>query len=102
VAAGGNLGRVCTDRLDDLATVTDDRLDGSRHVVDHDVEQQARVRRRWSSDDPCATDLANAVVECDSPSGRSPDPPAEYRLLERGGTLDVDSRNLDVAQLAVA
>ncbi len=42
----GDLGRVHADGLHDFASVGDYGVDGPCDAVDHDVEEEARLRRR--------------------------------------------------------
>src|SRR5580693_4732402 len=46
----GHLGCIRADRLYEFASVGKDGIDGRGHAIDHDVEEQARFRRRRTAD----------------------------------------------------
>src|ERR1700682_1053127 len=97
----GDLGRIGPDGLHELAAVGKDGVDGRGHAVDHEVDEQARLRRRRPADYPRAAHFAGRIVECDVTIAALPDPPAENLGVEVGRTLEVDRGQLDVANLAV-
>jgi len=81
--------------------VGNDRVDGRRHAVYHDVDEQSRFGRRGPADHPRAAYFAGRVVECGMIVTLS-DSPAENSGVEVGRARNVDSGDLDVADLAFA
>src|SRR5882724_614134 len=97
----GYLWRVHTDRLHDLTSTCNHRVYSCGNTVNHDVDQQAGLHRRFPADHPGAAHLANCIVKGDVAVTALPDPPTKNFLVKRGRTVDVVSRNLDVAHLSV-
>jgi hypothetical protein len=73
--------------------VCDDEVDGRGDAVDHDVDQQAELRRRRPTNDPRAAHLARRIVERGVTVAAPPDAPAEYRVVEGGRAIDVGCRD---------
>lgn len=59
----GYLGRISTNRLHEFTTVGNDRVDGRRHTVHHDVYEQSWFGRCRSTNNPLATHFSGRVVE---------------------------------------
>src|SRR5262249_6920260 len=97
---GGDLGRVGADGLHDLTAVGHDKVEGCCDVLDHDVDQHARLGRR-AADDPGAAHLPHPIVERQAALAALADVPPRDGLIERGGTTHVDRGDFDVAHLAV-
>src|SRR6267143_1986405 len=99
---GGNFRSVDADGLHDLASVGYDRVHGGGDAVNHDVNEQTGLWRRRPTGHPGAADLTDSVVEGGLPVTSLSETPAEDGLVEGGGTTDVPSRNLHVADLTVS
>ncbi len=76
----GDLGCVRTDWLHDLASVGEDRVGGRGDILDHDVEEQTRLRGRCPPEYPCAAHFAGRVVEGAMTLAALPDPPTRSFL----------------------
>jgi hypothetical protein len=87
-------------RCHDLTACRDDLLQCALYVRDHDVEQEARLRRRRTVGDPSPADLTAGVVEGGITVAAPPDVPAEDGLVEARGAMNVDGRDLDVGDLS--
>src|SRR5512138_2460792 len=96
-----DLGRIDADRLNDLAPMSGDGIDGHANVVDHDVDDETGIAGRWATLDPGAAHGARAIVERQVAVTACSHLPAEHRLVERGRALNVGGWNLDVAHLPV-
>ncbi len=91
--AGGDFGVVASDGLGDLASGGGDGLDCCGGIVDHDVDEEARIDRWLAVEDPGAADLAGGVVKGCAPVASLADVPAKDGLVELGGVGDVDRWN---------
>src|SRR5258706_1135173 len=104
-------GRICeaaresrcidTNRLDNLASLRDDRVHGRLHAVDHDINQKSSRGGGRTPRHPRSTDSAHRVVERERAVTSPARLPAEDARVERGGAIDVDGRNLEITDLAV-
>src|SRR5439155_3165129 len=63
------------------------------------VEKQSRLGPCRSADHPRPAHPTRRVVERQATVSTSSDPPAEYRGVEVGRTIDIGGRDLDVADL---
>src|SRR6185369_9217398 len=97
-----DLGRVTADRLHDLAAVGDDLLDRRGDAIDHDVDENADLARRWSARLPGPAHFSDAVVERGATVAARSHAPPEHGLVERCRAFDVRRRHLDVTDLSVA
>src|SRR5437773_6545178 len=96
-----NLGSISADWLHDLPAVCFDRLDGGGDAVNHDVDQQAGFGHRLSAQDPGTAHFAYRVIKGDSSIAARPELPIKTLLVKSGRGVNVDCRNLDVADLSV-
>jgi hypothetical protein len=96
-----DFGPVLACREDDRATFCNDGLRGGGGVGDHDVGKDAGVGIGCPVADPCATDLSGRVVERGPVRVARSDVPAEGALVKGGGLVDIEGRDLEVADLAV-
>src|SRR5229473_1483337 len=96
-----DLGRVGTDRLHDLASVSDDHVQGRGHTVNHDVKQKAGLGGGRAPDYPCPAHFAGGIVKGGAAITAFPDVPAEDALVEVSRARNVGGGHLDVADLAV-
>ena len=99
--SSSDLRRVSADRLHQLASVGDHCVDRRRHAVNHDVDEQARLQRWRAAGDPCAAHFTRRVIERRATIAALSELPAENIRVEMGCTLDVVSRDLDVANFSV-
>jgi hypothetical protein len=81
---GSDFGRVATDRLHALASVSDDRVQGGSHAVYHDVKQKARPRGGRTPGNPGAAHFADRIVKRCAAIPAFPDVPAEDAFVELG------------------
>lgn len=96
-----NLGRVCADRLYDLAPVSSNRIEHLSNVIHHDVEEKAWSSTRRPSEHPCAAHLSSGVIECKFPVSAGPNVPTKDMLVEICGLPNFNRGHLDVADLSV-
>src|SRR6266699_2859929 len=96
-----NLGSISADWLHDLTAVCFDRLNGGGDAVNHDVDQQAGFGHRLSAQDPCTAHFTYRVIKGDGSIAARPKLPIKTFLVKSGRGVDVDCRNLDVADLSV-
>src|SRR6266705_2498649 len=96
-----NLGSITPDWLHDLTAVRLDCFDSGGDAVNHDVDQQAGLGHRLPAQEPCTAHFAYRVIKSDSSIAARPDLPIKTFLVKSGRGVDVDCRNLDVADLSV-
>src|SRR5256885_16963930 len=89
--ARGHLWCVYTDGLYDCASVSSDCVDGCGYAVNHDVDQQARLRRCSAAEHPRATHLAHRVVKGDTAVAALSDLPSGNFFVTRCPGVDVGS-----------
>jgi hypothetical protein len=98
----GDFWGVFADWSGDFSAVAGDCVEGLGGVVNHDVDGEGWVGCGGEDGDPGATDFADAVVEGDAAVGAAADLPIENFFVERGGGVDVEGGDDDVADFAVA
>lgn len=81
--------------------VGDDYLNGGGHTIEHQVQQKARGRGRWASENPGAARLAGCVVKGGRAIAALPDVSAEDALVKLRRAHDIGGGHLDVADFAV-
>src|SRR6266540_2732210 len=81
-----NLGSIRADRLHDLASVSDDGVDGRGNVVNHDVDLQPGLARWRPTGYLGATDLTDAIIER-SAAVTAPPSPCRRMCSTRGNQL---------------
>src|SRR5437879_1286154 len=96
-----DLGSIRADRLDDLAPIRGDRVNGRGYAVDHDVDQKAWLGCGRAPEYPGAAHLAGRIVKGGTAIAALPDVPAEDPPVEIGRLRNVRGGNLDVADLAI-
>src|SRR6266850_3187319 len=79
----GYLRCVHTDRLHNRASVSNDGVDGCGYAVNHDVDQEAGLRRRSAAEHPCSAHLAHRVVKGGTAVAALPDLPSENLFVKR-------------------
>src|SRR5437660_11983879 len=82
--------------------MSNDCFDGVGNAVNHDVDQEARLRRRWTSSHPSAAYFAHGIVKGDAPIAAGSDLPSENLSVKRRRLIDVDRRHLDVTDFAIS
>ena len=97
----GDLGRVHTDRLDDLAAIGDDGIGCRGNTVDHDVDQDARIMGWPPALYPGAAHFTHRIVKSDTAVATLSDLPAKNFLIKTDRDADLDRRNLDVTNFSV-
>src|SRR5262245_58540120 len=80
--AGGDLGGIGADGLDDLAARGHDCIARVGNAVAHDVDQESRLRGSRTTGNPCAADLAHAIVKGLAPVSTTPNIPTEDSLVK--------------------
>jgi len=99
--AGGDLGSVGADGLNNLTTVFDDQIGSRLYAIHHDVKKQTGPVRRRPPNDPCSTDLADAIIKGDTAITTSSHIPAEDLFVEFGRTSDIGCGHFHVADFSV-
>jgi len=99
---GSDFRRVSADGLHDFAPVRDDRVEGRRNAVDHDVKEQARRPAGRSAANPGSAHFSSRVIEGNSTVPTLPDRPAEDLSIKIGRALDVRGGHLDITNFAVS
>jgi hypothetical protein len=98
----GDLRRIRSDGLHDLAAMGCDCRESGLCVINHEVDQETGLRGRRKPKNPPATDFADSIVERDLALVALPDIPTEYISVKLGRAGDVSGGNLDVTNLAVS
>ena len=97
----GHFRRIRADGLHEHTSVGNDRVNGRGHAVHHNVNEKARLRRRFAAHHPRPGYFAGRVVECSVTLTVSPESPTENFGVEIRRTLVVECGNLDVTNFAV-
>src|SRR5262249_13250631 len=96
-----NLRCVAADWLHEFSAMGDDRINGCLYTVDHDVNEQARSRRRRPADHPRAAHFAGRVIKGRMAITALPQPPAKHLRVEVGRAPDFVRGVFDVTDFAI-
>jgi hypothetical protein len=99
--SGRDFGRIRTDRLNNLTSVSNHGINGRRDAAAPNVDQQRRSARGRPADDPSATYSTGRIVKRNSSIATLAKAPTKHLLIEFGRATDVASRNLNITDFPV-
>ena len=83
------------------AAIGNDRVHSRSRAIDHDVNENAGLGRRWTPEYPPAAHLSGSIVKRGLAVAALPDAPTEHPAIELGGARHIGRRNLEVADFSV-
>ena len=99
--AGGDLGRVGADGLNDYTSVGNDSFNGFGDAVDHDVKKKTGIAGGRAPSYPGAAHFADAVVKSEAAVAARADVPSKNLFIESGGAGYVGGGYFQIADFAI-